>query len=191
MFIQIEEEKYIFLYGGQVTDSAMVLDHDPMIVEKGISIKLVSIEDDNLLKRFWTKIKNLFTSRSQRETEIDSMKLDIEKLISYKKKKRGWAVFSKGSSVILIGGTTILQVLKEFDIWKESLNEKDFELAFKDYHNKISNHDDDAICRHIKIPYKALKIPETECSYCQRIMVTNITFKCCHKDDDKWALPRP
>ncbi|XP_050275321.1 protein SIEVE ELEMENT OCCLUSION B-like isoform X2 [Quercus robur] len=188
----IEERKYILLYGGQlVTDSAMALDRGPMILEKGISIELVSIENDNLLKRFWTKIKNLFTSRSQRETEIDSMKLDIEKLISYKKKKRGWAVFSKGSSVILIGGTTILQVLKEFDKWKENLNEKDFELAFKDYHNMISNHDDDAICRHIKIPYKALKIPETECSHCQRIMVTYITFKCCHKDDNTWALPRP
>lgn len=187
----IEENKYIFLYAGLVTDSAMVLDHDPMIVEKRISIKLVAIENDNLLKRFWTKIKNLFTSRSQRKTEIDFMKLDIEKLISYEKKKRGWAVFSKGSSVILIGGTTILQVLKEFDKWKVNLNEEDFELAFKDYHNKISNHDDGAICRHIKIPYKGLKIPEIECSHCQRIMDTDITFKCCHKDDDTWALTPP
>ncbi|XP_065638181.1 protein SIEVE ELEMENT OCCLUSION B [Quercus suber] len=187
----IEENKYIFLYAGLVTDSAMVLDHDPMIVEKRISIKLVAIENDNLLKRFWTKIKNLFTSRSQRETKIDFMKLDIEKLISYEKKKRGWAVFSKGSSVILIGGTTILQVLKEFDKWKVNLNEEDFELAFKDYHNKISNHDDGAICRHIKIPYKGLKIPEIECSLCQRIMDTDITFKCCHKDDDTWALTPP
>nr|XP_023896401.1 protein SIEVE ELEMENT OCCLUSION B-like [Quercus suber] len=187
----IEENKYIFLYAGLVTDSAMVLDHDPMIVEKRISIKLVAIENDNLLKRFWTKIKNLFTSRSQRETKIDFMKLDIEKLISYEKKKRGWAVFSKGSSVILIGGTTILQVLKEFDKWKVNLNEEDFELAFKDYHNKISNHDDGAICRHIKIPYKGLKIPEIECSHCQRIMDTDITFKCCHKDDDTWALTPP
>ncbi|KAL4637708.1 hypothetical protein ACB092_03G095400 [Castanea dentata] len=186
------ERKYIFLFGGQVTDSAiMALNSDPMIMGKRISIELVSTEDDNLLKCFWTKIKNLFTSRSQRETEIDSMKLDIEKLISYKKKKRGWAVFSKGSSVILIGGTTILQVLKEFDKWKENLNERDFELAFKDYHNKISSHYDDAICRHIKIPYKALKTPEIECSHCLRIMDVNITFKCCHKDDDTWPLPLP
>nr|XP_023883205.1 protein SIEVE ELEMENT OCCLUSION B-like [Quercus suber]POF22718.1 protein sieve element occlusion b [Quercus suber] len=105
------KEKYIFLYGGQdnewiqnFTKSAKVLVNDPMIKEKGISIESVPIQDDNILKRFWNKIKNLFTSRAQRETKMDSVKLHIEKLISYKKKKKEWAVLSRGSSFIVISG---------------------------------------------------------------------------------------
>ena len=89
LVIQINEKKYIFLYGGhdndwiqKFTKSAEVLVTDPMIKGKGISIELVSIQGD-ILKRFWNKIKNLFTARAQRETKMDSVMLHIEKLISY------------------------------------------------------------------------------------------------------------
>uniref|UniRef100_A0A7N2L7I1 Protein SIEVE ELEMENT OCCLUSION B n=2 Tax=Quercus lobata TaxID=97700 RepID=A0A7N2L7I1_QUELO len=185
----IKEKKYIFLYGGQdnewiqnFTRSAKVLVDDPMIKEKGISIESVPIQDDNILKRFWNRIKNLFTSRAQRETKMDSVKLHIEKLISYKKKKKEWAVLSQGSSIIVISGKTMLKVLVEFGSWKQSLKEKDFQSAFIEYHNKVLV-PDDQICHHMKIPYNTAKIPETmECSHCHRIMDTYISFKCCHKD---------
>lgn len=190
----IKEKKYIFLYGGQdnewiqnFTRSAKVLVDDPMIKEKGISIESVPIQDDNILKRFWNKIKNLFASRAQRETKMDSVKLHIEKLISYKKKKKEWAVLSQGSSIIVISGKTMLKVLVEFGSWKQSLKEKDFQSAFIEYHNKVLV-PDDQICHHMKIPYNTAKIPETmECSHCHRIMDTYISFKCCHKDGASWA----
>ena len=193
LFIQINEKKYIFLYGGhdndwiqKFTKSAEVLVTDPMIKGKGISIELVSIQGD-ILKRFWNKIKNLFTSRAQRETKMDSMKLHIEKLISYKKKKKEWAVLSQGSSIIVISGKTMLKVLVEFESWKQSLKEKDFQSVFIEYHNKVLV-PDDQICHHMKIPYNTAKIPETmECSHCHRVMDTYISFKCCHNDGAPWA----
>ncbi|KAL0005402.1 hypothetical protein SO802_012963 [Lithocarpus litseifolius] len=190
----IKEKKYIFLYGGQdnewiqnFTNSAMVLINDPMIKEKGIFIESVPIQGDNILKRFWNKIKNLFTSRAQRETKMDSVKLHIEKLISYKKTKNEWAVLSQGSSIIVISGKTMLKVLVEFESWKQNLKEKDFQSVFIEYHNKVLV-PDDQICHHMKIPYNTAKIPETmECSHCHRIMDTYISFKCCHKDGASWA----
>ena len=187
------EEVHLFVWrSGQRVDpkftkSAKVLVDDPMIKEKGISIESVPIQDDNILKRFWNKIKNLFTSRAQRETKMDSMKLHIEKLISYKKKKKEWAVLSQGSSIIVISGKTMLKVLVEFESWKQSLKEKDFQSVFIEYHNKVLV-PDDQICHHMKIPYNTAKIPETmECSHCHRIMDTYISFKCCHKDGASWA----
>lgn len=193
LFIQIKEKKYIFLYGGRdewiqnFTKSAEVLVADPMIKGKEISIELVSIQDDNILKRFWNKIKNLFTARAQRETKMDSVKLHIEKLISYKKKKKEWAVLSQGSSIIVISGKRMLTVLEKFDIWKQRLEEKDFQSVFIEYHKEVLE-TDDQICHHMKIPYNTAKIPETmECSHCHRIMDTYISFKCCHKDDASWA----
>ena len=95
MFFQIEENKYIFLYGGQnesieqFTKSAKVI-NDYLKSQKGISIESVSVQDDNVLKRFWSKIKNFFISRTHRETKTDSMMLKIQQLSSYKEKKE-WA----------------------------------------------------------------------------------------------------
>ena len=193
-FLQIKEKKYIFLYGGQDNEwiqnfskSAKVLVDDPMIKEKGISIESVPIQDDNILKRFWNKIKNLFTSRAQRETRMDSVMLHIEKLISYKKKKKEWAVLSQGSSIILISGKKMLTVLEKFDSWKQRLEEKDFQSVFIEYHKEVLK-PDDQICHHMKIPYNTAKIPETmECSHCHRVMDTYISFKCCHNDGASWA----
>ena len=193
LFIQINEKKYIFLYGGhdndwiqKFTKSAEVLVTDPMIKGKGISIELVSIQGD-ILKRFWNKIKNLFTARAQRETKMDSVMLHIEKLISYKKKKKEWAVLSQGSSIIVISGKKMLTVLEKFDSWKQRLEKKDFQSVFIEYHKEVLK-PDDQICHHMKIPYNTAKIPETmECSHCHRVMDTYISFKCCHNDGAPWA----
>ena len=47
-------------------------------------------------------------------------------------------MLSKGSGVVLSGhGTTILQVLEEFDKWKELVRKKGFKFKFKEYHNKV------------------------------------------------------
>lgn len=193
LFIQIKENNYIFFYGGgdnnwiqNFTKSAKVLVNDPMIKGKGITIESVPIQGENL-KRFWNKIKNLFPSRAQRETMMDSVKLHIEILISYKKKKKEWAVLSQGSSTIVITGKTMLKVLKEFESWKQRLDGKDFQSVFIEYHKEVLE-PDDQICHHMKIPYNNAKIPGTlECSDCHRTMDTYISFKRCHKDGDSWA----
>jgi hypothetical protein len=146
MFFQIKENKYIFLYGGQnesieqFTESAKVI-NAYLKSQKGISIELVSVQDDNVLKRFWSKIKNLFISRTHRETKTDSMMLkNIQKLSSYEEKKE-WAVLTKGSSVKIIGGEIILKVMKEFPEWKNRLDKEDFESVFSDWHTKLERDD--------------------------------------------------
>ena len=127
MFIQIIKNKCIVLYGAEgknsnwideFTKNSTVVVNDPMIIKD--SMRLVSFQNknDNVLKHFWTKIKNLLISRTNRETKIDSMMLELQKLISYKKKKE-WVVVFKGSSIITIGGTSILTVFQEFGKWND------------------------------------------------------------------------
>ncbi|GMY20495.1 protein SIEVE ELEMENT OCCLUSION B-like [Fagus crenata] len=184
----ITENKYIFLYGGQnesikqFTESANAIT-DYLKNRKGISIELVSVQDDNFLKRFWSKIKNLFISMTHRVTRTDSMMLkNIQKLSSYEEKKE-WAVLTKGSSVIIIGGEIILKVMKEFHQWKNRLDNEDFPSVFSDWYTKLERDDHYPICYHINVPYNSGKISEImNCSGCGRIMETYIGFKCCHVD---------
>ncbi|XP_035547857.1 protein SIEVE ELEMENT OCCLUSION B-like isoform X2 [Juglans regia] len=191
----IKEEKYIFFYGGkdnewiqQFTKRATALANDSVIKEARISIEVLLVgkgskgeDNHSLLGRFWTGIESMFISKTQRKTEADAVTLEIQKLLSYKNES-GWAVLSKGSSVVLSGhGTTILKVLEEFDKWKELVREKGFELSFRDYHNQVlhTSH----ICCRIDIPNGSGKIPENmKCPDCPRIMETYISFKCCHID---------
>ena len=193
MFFQIKENKYIFLYGGQnesikqFTESAKDIT-DYLKNRKGISIELVSVQDDNFLKRFWSKIKNLFISRTHRKTKTDSMTLkNIQKLCSYEEKKE-WAVLTKGSSVIIIGWEIILEVMKKFPEWKNRLDKEDFESVFSDWHTKLERDDRYHICYHINVPYNSGKIEIMNCSSCGSIMETYIGFKCCH--DDGAAKPK-
>ncbi|KAL4643405.1 hypothetical protein ACB092_02G089600 [Castanea dentata] len=134
----IKDQKYIFFYGGkdnewiqQFTKRATALANDPVIKEARISIELLCVGrgtkgEDNagILGRFWTGIESLFISKTQRKTETDAVSLEIQKLLSYKNES-GWAVLSKGSTVVLSGhGTTILKVLEDLDKWKELVREK-------------------------------------------------------------------
>ena len=192
MLIQIKEKKYIFLYGGQdkewiqkFPERAKVLADQYLIKQKGISIQWVSVPESEGkvdLVRFWTNIESLFISKAQGKTQIDEVAQEIQKLLSYKNEKE-WAVLTKGSRVVLVSsGEVILKVVEEFEKWKIKLNEKDFELAFKDYHDVVFK-GEKHICHHIKIPLNTGKIPETlECSHCHRIMDTHISYKCCHND---------
>ncbi|XP_040989124.1 protein SIEVE ELEMENT OCCLUSION B-like [Juglans microcarpa x Juglans regia] len=198
----ITEEKYIFFYGGkdnkwiqQFTERATALANDPVIEVARISIEVLLVgkgskgEDNHSLNpgRFWTAIESLFISKTQRKTEADAgTVLEIQKLLSCKNESTGWAVVSKGSSLVLSGrGTTILKAIEEFEKWKEHVHErKDFELSFRDYHNQLVDlHTSSIGCRIIDIPNGSGKIPENmKCPDCPRDMEAYIRFKCCHDD---------
>ncbi|XP_030973475.1 protein SIEVE ELEMENT OCCLUSION B-like [Quercus lobata] len=191
----IKDQKYIFFYGGkdnewiqQFTKRATALANDPVIKEARISVELLCVgkgtkgeNNVGVLGRFWTGIESLFISKTQRKTETDAVSLEIQKLLSYKNES-GWAVLSKGSTVVLSGhGTTILKVLEDLDKWKELVREKGFEVIFREYHNKVLH--TAHICCRIDIPNTSGKIPENmKCPDCPRIMETYISFKCCHID---------
>ncbi|KAG2728071.1 hypothetical protein I3760_01G188200 [Carya illinoinensis] len=196
----IKEEKYIFFYGGkdewiqQFITAANTLANDPVIKQEAkISIELLLVgkgsegEDTHCLipGRFWTGIESMFISATQRKTKADDVTPEILKLLSCKNESTGWAVLSKGSSVVFSGrGTTILQAMEEFDKWKEDVQGKGFELAFKDYHNGLVLHPSQKLCCFIDIPKGSGKIPENmKCPDCLRDMEAYIRFKCCHNCD--------
>ncbi|KAG6732724.1 hypothetical protein I3843_01G184700 [Carya illinoinensis] len=187
----IKEEKYIFFYGGkdewiqQFTKAATALASDPVIKEKAqISIELMLVgkgskgDDTHCLipGRFWTGIESMFISATHRKTTADAVTLEIQKLLSYKNESTGWAVLSKGSSVVFSSrGTTILKTVEEFDKWKELVQGKGFEVSFMGYHNLVLE-TSQILCCFIDIPKYSGKIPENvKCPDCLRDMEAYIS----------------
>ncbi|KAF7837532.1 protein SIEVE ELEMENT OCCLUSION B-like [Senna tora] len=185
----MKEEKYIFFYGGkekewiqQFTKYATALANDAVIKEAKISIELFCVEkeDKNLLSRFWSGIESLFVTKVHKT--VDAVTQEVQKMLSYKN-ETGWALVSKGSSVILSGhGTTILKTVAEFEKWKEIVIKRGFEVSFKEYHDRIvrTTHR----CSHLEIPNVAGKLPDTiKCPDCPKTMEIFISYKCCHNQE--------
>ena len=188
--MQIKEQKYIFFYGGndkdwiqQFTKYATNLANDPVLKEAKISIELFCVEkeDKSLISKFWSGIESLFVTKVHKT--LDAVTQEVQKMLSYKN-ETGWALLSKGSSVVFSGhGTTILKAVAEFEKWKEFVIKKDFELSFREYHERIAR--TTHRCSHLQIPNVAGKLPETiKCPDCPRKMEIFISYKCCHKDNN-------
>ncbi|XP_061371201.1 protein SIEVE ELEMENT OCCLUSION B-like [Gastrolobium bilobum] len=191
----IKEQKYIFFYGGkdkdwiqEFTKYATTLANDAIIKEAKISIELFCVEkeDKSLISRFWSGIESLFVTKVHKT--VDAMTQEVQKMLSYKN-ETGWALLSKGSSVVVSGrGTTILKAVAEFDKWKEGVIKKGFEFSFKEYHERIvrTTHR----CSSLEIPNVAGKLPETiKCPECPRTMEIFISYKCCHNENTVNAIP--
>ncbi|XP_057755683.1 protein SIEVE ELEMENT OCCLUSION B-like [Arachis stenosperma] len=190
----IREQKYIFFYGGkdkewiqQFSKTAAALANDPIIKDLRISIELFCVEkeDKNLFSRFWNRIESLFVTKAHKA--VDSAKQEVQRMLCYKYES-GWALLSKGSSVVASGhGSTILKTVTEFDKWKEVVRKKGFETSFREYHERIvrSTHR----CAQFEIQNIAGKLPEAiKCPDCPRIMDIFITYKCCHNDNNNVVI---
>ena len=132
LFNQIQEGKYIFIYGGvdeewrkQFAKRVEALAKDYVIQHAKISIVLSCVEmgckgKDGRLQKF-------LSSRTHKNTEC------------------GWVVLSKGSKLVDGGnGTTILKVLEEFNKWRWRVRESTmFEICFKDYHKEVIHNGED------------------------------------------------
>ncbi|KAI4345935.1 hypothetical protein L6164_013020 [Bauhinia variegata] len=182
----VKEDKYIFFYGGHdkewiqhFTKASTALSHDPVLKEAKISIELFHVENKSLLSKFWSGIESLFVTKLHKT--VDTVTQEVQKLLSYKNES-GWALLSKGSTVVVSGhATTILKTVIDFDMWKEVVIKKGFEFSFKEYHERTvrATHR----CLHLEIPNIAGKLPETiNCPYCPRDMEIFISYKCCHDE---------
>ncbi|KAL3611995.1 hypothetical protein D5086_003015 [Populus alba] len=111
----------------------------------------------------------------------DPMMQEIKKLLSYDR-EGGWAVLSNGSNVVANGHkTTALQTLLEYDLWKEQVPVKGFDLAFRDHQGRI--HDISRPCCRFDFPMTTGRIPGTmKCPECNRTMEKFSTFLCCHDE---------
>ncbi|CAN0925177.1 Protein SIEVE ELEMENT OCCLUSION B [Linum grandiflorum] len=206
----IKEEKYIFIYGGddvewvrKFTNSARAVATAARIplemVYVGKSSKREQIrrviatitveklsyfwQDLTMIWFFWTRLESMLFSKIQlgKVDDHDPMMQEIKKLLSYDK-EGGWAILSNGSNIISNGhGNTVLTTLSEYDLWKDNIPVKGFDLSFDEHHKKI--HGVTYPCCRFEFPNTAGRIPQTmRCPECHRHMEKYTTFLCCHDE---------
>ncbi|XVE84073.1 hypothetical protein DITRI_Ditri16bG0139700 [Diplodiscus trichospermus] len=205
----IREGKYIFLYGGDDIEwvrrfaavarsvaAAARIPLEMVYVGKSSSrdkVKKVTAiidveklgytwQDQAMVWFFWTRLESMLFSKIQlgRADDQDPMMQQIKKLLSYDR-AGGWAMLSKGSNIVVNGHSTIvLPALDGYDEWKVNIAEKGFDLAFKEYHDRL--HDVARPCCRFEFPTTTW-IPENlRCPECQRIMEKYTAFLCCHDE---------
>ncbi|GLU02146.1 hypothetical protein SLE2022_194120 [Rubroshorea leprosula] len=205
-----KDGKYIFLYGGDDVEwvrkftttaknvaLAARVPLEMAYVGKGSKKELVrrvtatitveklsySWQDPTMVWFFWTRLESMLFSKIQlgKADDLDPMMQEIKKVLSYDK-EGSWAILCKGSNVVVNGhGTTVLPALLEYDLWKEQVAVKGFDIAFRDHHGKL--HDIAHPCCRFEFPMAAGRIPEgMKCPECNRMMEKHITFICCHDD---------
>ncbi|KAJ6301864.1 hypothetical protein OIU77_016054 [Salix suchowensis] len=206
----INEEKYIFLYGGDDVEWVRKFTNTARATAQAAGIPLEMVyagksskrekirlaiekiteeklsyawQDLTLIWFFWTRLESMFFSKIQlgKVDDQDPMMQEIKKLLSYDR-EGGWAILSKGSRVVINGhGTTVLPTMVEYDLWKEQVPVKGFDLAFAEHHEKI--HDVAHLCCRFDFPMTAGRIPVTlKCPECNRSMEKFTTFLCCHDE---------
>ncbi|XVE84075.1 hypothetical protein DITRI_Ditri16bG0139900 [Diplodiscus trichospermus] len=209
----IKEGKYMFLYGGDDIEWArrFVAAARSVAAASGVPLELVYVgkssnrdkvrkvtgiitveklgyawQDQAMVWFFWTRLESMLFSKIQlgRADDQDPMMQQIKKLLSYDR-AGGWAVLSKGSNIVVNGhSTTVLPALGGYDEWKANVVEKGFDLAFKEYHDRL--HDVAHPCCRFEFP-TTTRIPESmRCPECHRLMEKYTTFLCCH---DEQGIP--
>ncbi|KAB2085026.1 hypothetical protein ES319_A05G374200v1 [Gossypium barbadense] len=205
----IKEEKYIFLYGGDDVEwvrrfansarsvaSASRIPLEMVYVGKSRKRehvkKVVGIinaeklsyawQDPTMVWFFWTRLESMLFSKIQlgRADDQDPVMQQIKKLLSYGREGR-WAVLSRGSNIVVNGhSTTVLPTLGGYDEWKVNIAELGFDMAFKEYHDKL--HDVAHPCCRFQFP-TIIRTPENmRCPECHRVMEKYTSFICCHDD---------
>ncbi|PQP94116.1 protein SIEVE ELEMENT OCCLUSION B [Prunus yedoensis var. nudiflora] len=115
------KDDYIFFYGGdsvwtnQFKEKATALINDEIIKESKISIALYLVEKnanndggDDSFSTFWSAIETMFHIKVISK-QIDDVIKQVQKLLSYKDDKSGWAVLIQGRKLVAIGaGSTIM-----------------------------------------------------------------------------------
>ncbi|KAM7509859.1 hypothetical protein LguiB_008734 [Lonicera macranthoides] len=212
----IREGKYIFLYGGddiewirKFTTTARAVATAARIplemayvgrstkreqvrrVIATITVENLSYtwQDQTMIWFFWTRLESMLFSKIQlNKADVrDPVLQEIKKLLSYDK-NGGWALFSKGSSVVLNGHhSTVLPSLLEYDDWKVHVPQRGFEGAFKTHHDGL--HGASHTCSRFEFSTTAGRIPDDmRCPECHRLMEKYMTFVCCHDEDAIGAL---
>ncbi|KAH8504071.1 hypothetical protein Peur_046351 [Populus x canadensis] len=206
----IQEGKYIFLYGGdddewvrRFTSKARDVAQEARIPlemvyvgksSKGQKIRRLmnKIAEENLsyvlqghtmISLFWTRLESMLYSKIQlgKLDDHDPMMHEINKLLCYDR-EGGWAMLSKGSSVVVNGqSTTVMKTLVDYEMWKDQVPVKGFDLAFQDHHIKLRGIA--RPCCRFDFPMTTGRIPKTmKCPECNSIMEKFSTFLCCHDE---------
>ncbi|KAK1440915.1 hypothetical protein QVD17_06749 [Tagetes erecta] len=202
------ENKYIFLYGGDDIEWIRKFTNNARAMAKAASIPLemayvgqskkrenvrrvmatINVEklgycwqDLRFVLFFWTRIESMLFSKIQlkQADDQDPITRHIKKLLVYDK-GGSWALLCKGSQIMTYGhGSTMLQSFIDFNLWNEHIPKVGFDLAFKEYHDKL--HGEGNNCCKFEFPVAVGRIPETmRCPECHRVMEKHTAFLCCH-----------
>ncbi|TKY50034.1 SIEVE ELEMENT OCCLUSION B protein [Spatholobus suberectus] len=195
----IEEDRYLFIYGG--TDSMWIQEFTTAVqtlkrqvetvLQLDITIEPYQLgkEDPKVVPRFWIAIDSLLASRKQMkggEGAQDFATREIKRLLFLKQDPKGWVILSKGYNVKLLGqGEAMCRAVKEFDIWHGKLHEEvGFDVAFKEYYERIKVKDCPQKCEHSEIAnyptdiLARLPCPNMDCG--RSMEVTSVNYRCCH-----------
>ncbi|KAK3413104.1 protein SIEVE ELEMENT OCCLUSION B [Eucalyptus grandis] len=206
----IKDGKYIFMYGGDDIEwiRKFTSEARKVALAANISLEMVYVGKNSKREKvrrvietinfeklshtwvdlamvwfFWTRLESMLFSKIQlgKVDESDDLMQQIKRLLSFDK-VGGWAILSKGSSITVNGhGTTVLPTLLEYDLWREHVPTKGYDVAFKEHHDKI--HDITHPCCRFEFQSTAGRIPESmRCPECQRKMEKLTTFVCCHDE---------
>ncbi|XP_030507766.2 protein SIEVE ELEMENT OCCLUSION B [Cannabis sativa] len=190
--IWVERNDYIIIHGG--TDMAWSREIQDkmryMRMETNIKIELFNINEESYVEQFWSGAKTLV----EKYYKVEYAKQQVQRLNSLKQAK-GWFMLNKGSTTLVVGSReTLVKAVEELNIWKESITKKTFEVAFKEYHEKIFimvPRPSDDPCLTIVNPLKEdgkTMLKEMKCTKCGRDMeMTSVTFRCCHVNN----IPKP
>lgn len=133
---------------------------------------------------FWTRLESMLYSKIQqgKADENDPVTQEIKKLLCYDR-EGGWAVLSRGSTVVANGhGSTILPTLLEYDLWKQHVPTRGFDMAFGNHHDMLRR--EGQPCYRFDFPFGTGRVPEhLKCPECLRQMEKLFSFKCCHNDE--------
>jgi hypothetical protein len=142
-------------------------------------------QDPAMIWFFWTRLESMLFSKIQLgksdDHAADPVMQEIKRLVSYDR-EGGWAVLSKGSSIVVNGhGNTVLTTLLEYEMWKANVALQGFDVAFKNHHDL--RHGEKYPCCRFEFSHNAGRIPERmRCPQCHRNMEEFTTFLCCHEE---------
>lgn len=147
-------------------------------------------QDPAMIWFFWTRLESMLFSKIQvkkTDDHQDPLMQEIKKLLSYDK-SGGWALLFKGSYVVTSGhAQTMLSTFQDYEAWKEDVPVKGFDIAFKDYHDRLRVAN--LPCCRFEFLMAAGRIPDRmTCPECLKHMDKYSTFLCCH-DENAPKLP--
>ncbi|KAG2714700.1 hypothetical protein I3760_03G040300 [Carya illinoinensis] len=205
----ISEGRYICIYGGEDIEwiRKLTTTTHGMAQATGISLGMVYVGKSNPKERvrintetisveelghywkdmtsvmyFWVRIESMWQSKMQLgiNVENDSIMQEIMTLLSFDGSEGGWALLSRGSAeIVRAKGSTFLNCLMQYDVWKEQAQLKGIVPAIRDHLTKLQT---PHRCNRIVLPGTAGRTPErVVCSECGRTMEKFIMYQCCNE----------
>ncbi|KAL1819468.1 hypothetical protein ACET3Z_014337 [Daucus carota] len=213
----VNEGKFIILYGGEDIEWIRRFTNTARAVAQAAGVQLemayvgkstkremvrksmatITVEklsycwqDPTMIWFFWARLESMLFSKIQvkkTDDQLDPLMKEIKKLLSYDK-SGSWALLCKGSDIVASGhAQTVLRAFSEYESWKENVPLRGFDVAFKEYHDKL--HVANMPCCRFEFLTTAGRIPDAmTCPECLGHMEKYSTFLCCH-DVNALLLP--